>query len=188
MRNFIHLQIRILFFIIILFSISTCDNHDDIEVSPKSYFSFTYNGKPYNLGEFNIGSGGVLGPEHDWIAGASYIWINRPDIFGGVILYKDVNCTFFSPVNDNLDQLFQCQLTSNGNPVDPIAVYFYKSGSHTFTKEKFSSYKVFDFYTGTYFDQIIYDVNGTFNLELVNSENKIIRITNGKYNFKQGGG
>ncbi|RVT76500.1 hypothetical protein EOD40_08315 [Flavobacterium sufflavum] len=172
----------------IQFFLTSCDTNDDNTEIPKSYFSFTYNGKQYDLGEFNNGTGGVVGPEHPWIALDNFIWINRPDIFGGVILFKDTNCTFFSPVHNNLDQLFQCQLTLNGIPIDPVSVYFYKSGNQTYTSKIYSTYKVFDFFTGKWYEQTIFDINGTFDLELINSENKIIRITNGKYNIKRGGG
>nr|WP_314897171.1 hypothetical protein [uncultured Flavobacterium sp.] len=186
MKNFIHPQIRILFFCIILFTLTTCENTDDT-VPYQSSFSFTYNGKQYNLGEHKIGPyGGVLGPEQEWLVSTdgSSIWINRPDIFGGVIKYKDPNCTFLSPVHDDVANLYECQLTSNGNPIDSIVVYFYKSGNHTFSYENCITKKVIDFYTGGSYNQTNCDIIGTFDLKLVNAENKIISITNGKYKFK----
>lgn len=176
--------IYLLLMSITLFSLASCDSKDD-KANPKSYFRFTYNGQQYDLGEFNVGAGGVLGPDHAWIALDHFIWINRPDIFGGVILFKDTDCTFFSPIHNNIDLLFQCQLTSNGILIDPSSVYFYKSGNHTFTRKIYSTYKEFDFNTGIWYEHNIYDINGTFDLELVNSENKIIKITNGKYNQKR---
>lgn len=169
------------------FLLTSCDTNDD-QAIPKSYFSFTYNNQQYNLGEFNVGSGGAIGPEHPWIALNNFIWINRPDIFGGVILFKDPNCTFLSPVNNNINQLFECQLSSNGTAVDPASVYFYKSGNHTYTSKEISTYKQFDFNTGTWYEYPLFAINGTFDLELVNSENKSIRITNGKYYQRRGGG
>lgn len=171
--------IYIIYVFTIYFVLTSCDTNDDNDTL-KSYFSFTYNSKKYNLGEFNVGAGGAIGPEHPWIALNNFIWINRPDIFGGVILFRDPNCTFLSPINNNLNQLFECQLTSNGNTID-AAVYFYKSGSHTSTSTKHSTYRQFDFNTGTWYVGVINEINGTFNLELVNSENKTISITNGKY-------
>ena len=179
MKKFIFSLIKAFCFSVLLFTLPGCKK----EVNPQTFFSFTYNGKQYNFGEHKVGpNGGSIGPEQEWLADDG-VWINRPDIFGGIINYRGPDCTFLSPVINDIVSLYNCQLTSNGIPVDSVSVYFYKSGNHIFKYENCITKSVYDIVNGRNIDERTCDVIGTFDLELVNKENRIIRITGGKYKY-----
>lgn len=171
------------FFSGLIFLTSSCKKEATKE--PTTYFSFMYNGKLYTFGEHNVGPyGGALGPEQEWVAGEEGIWINRPDIFTGIISFRGSNCTFFTPVSTDLYNLFNCQLSPNNNPVDSVAVYFYKSGINSVNYQNCVTKSIYDIVSGSYYNQTVCDAMGTFNLELMNKENKTIRLTDGKYKYK----
>ncbi len=146
--------------------------------------SFLYNGKQYIIVNKINYPGGAVGAEQQWLVKSDgSIWINRQDIFGGVISYGDSSCTFLSPVHNDLNNLFHCQLTTDGAAVDSTVVYFYKSGNNQFTVDNCVSKTIWDIVNGRNITQTTCIHNGTFDLELINNENKIISITNGKYRF-----
>lgn len=171
---------------VVLGTLTACEK-DVTTPIPQTFFSFMYHGKQYNFGDYKIGpDGGALGAEQQWLVrGDGSIWINRQDIFGGVISYGDSNCTFLSPVHNDLNNLFYCQLNTDGAAVDSTAVYFYKSGNNHFTLDNCLSKSGYDIVTGQKYTETTCIQNGTFDLELINKESKIILITNGKYRFNR---
>ena len=136
--------------------------------------SFTYNGTPHTL-PFRDGVA-------EWGIEGSGIFINRPDLFNGIIHFPSPNCAYLDP-NTNGSSLFLasgCQLTSgSGTAIDSVAVYLYQSGSATLTYKNCTQKSEYEPFTGRTVSYDICDANGTFNLVLKNKENKTITITNG---------
>jgi hypothetical protein len=157
---------------------------EPIPIVIQPFLSFMYNGKEYNSEGYEINPWGrAMGTEREWLVTEDgSIWINRPDIFGGVISYGDSNCTFLRPVHNDLD-LFDCHLTIDSAAVDSTAAYFYKSGTKSFAVHDCVTKRVFDYFFGKWYTDVTCIKKGTFDLELINNENKIIRITNGKWEF-----
>ena len=186
MKNHIKVPIQILSLCLLLQVLIACEElvTEPTPIPPKPFFSFMYNGKEYNSGGHEINDGDwAAGFDEEWLVrGDGSIWINRPDIFGGVISYGDSNCTFLRPVHNDLN-LFDCDLTTDSAAVDSTAVYFYKSGNKSYTLDNCVTKTFPDFLWGTTITQKFCIQNGTFDLELINNQNKIILITNGKYRF-----
>lgn len=185
MKNHIKVPVHILFLCALLQVLIACEEFvtEPTPIPPKPFLSFMYNGKEYHSGGNDDMGTYAGGFEQEWLVrGDGSIWINRPDIFGGVISYGDSNCTFLRPVHNDLD-LFDCHLTTDSAAIDSTAVYFYKSGNKSFTLDNCVTKTDYDFFTGQKYTKRICIQNGTFDLELKNNQNKIILITNGKYVF-----
>jgi len=188
MKGYSLLVMRIIYFFLWLITVTSCK---DSEPTPTEFFSFDYKGKQYNLAKHKMpkNGGAMVESEQEWGAyppspNLGRIWINRTDIFGGVISFggsgNGSTCTFFSSV-DNVSDLYACGLRL---PIDSVAVYFFKSGNHNATYENCVVKSGIDLWTGLNYTETICDVLGTFNLDLMNKENKIISITQGKYKFR----
>lgn len=149
-----------------------------------SKFSFTYKGSQYTL-PYRSGIA-------EWgIEGSVGIFINRPDLFNGIIHFPSPNCAYLVPRDNggHLDLTGNCQLiNTSGAPLDSIAVYLYQSGTANVSYKNCRPKTQYDPITGTYFTFDVCDANGTFDLVLKNKENKTIEITNGTfemYSFKR---
>jgi len=140
--------------------------------------SFTYNGTQY-----------VLPYQQGWDFIYSGIIIVRPDIFKGDILFPYSNCAYLDP-NHAVQLSPNCQLTSQGSPIDSVNVYIYQSGSMNISYKNCKDKSGNDPGPGGA-GRFIYelcDIDGTFDLILKNKENKTITITEGKikvYNYKR---
>lgn len=187
MKNHIKVPVQILFLCALLQVLIACEEfvNEPTPIPPQPFFSFMYNGKEYNSGGYVINADWAQGFEQEWsVRGDGSFWINRPDIFGGLISYGDSNCAFLMPVHNDLD-LFDCDLTTDIAAVDSTAVYFYKSGNKSYTLDNCVTKEFYDFFTGKMDPDKFCTQNGTFDLELINNQNKIILITNGKYGFNR---
>ena len=139
----------------------------------KSSLNFNYNGKQYNLTYTNDGA-------QDWGASPNDIYINRPDIFGGIIRLVSPNCGYMEPYESAVYSNANCELTNtSGMPIDSVVVYTYESGAIELTYSNCETKHGYDIITGTNYTYEICDGNGTFRLNLKNKEEKHITITNG---------
>lgn len=139
----------------------------------KSSLDFNYNGKQYYLTYTNDGA-------QDWGASTNDIYINRPDIFGGIIRLVSPNCGYMEPYEGAVYSNANCELTNtSGMPIDSVVVYTYQSGSIELTYSNCETKHGYDIITGTNYTYKICDGNGTFSLNLKNKEDKLIKITNG---------
>ena len=148
-----------------------------------SKISFSFNGNRYVLPQKEGGSEwGIMNN------GAGGIFINRSDIFKGIIYYPHSNCAFFEPDGSSVQIMWDCQLSSNSFPLDSTAVYLYSEGSINLIYKNCQNKTELDPFTGRTIRYDICDVDGTFDLVLKNKENKTIRITDGKlevYNIRR---
>ncbi len=145
-------------------------------------FSFTYNGTEYVL-PYKEGTA-------EWGIENSGIFINRPDLFKGIIHFPYANCAYLDPNANGLyvQLAASCQLTALGMPIDSIAVYLYQTGLVNISYKNCSHKSEYDPYSGRTLSYDVCDADGTFNLILKNKENKTITITEGKleaYSFKR---
>jgi hypothetical protein len=146
----------------------------DTKSPAESKFSFTYNGTQYVLPYKE----GVA----EWGIENSGIFINRPDLFNGVIHFPYANCAYLDPVTNgvSLELETNCQLTASGMPIDSVAVYVYNSGLVNIVYTNCSWKTKYDLFTGNTIQYEVCDAIGTFSLLLRNKENKTISITEGK--------
>lgn len=145
-------------------------------------FSFTYNGTQYVL-LYKEGTA-------EWGIENSGIFINRPDLFNGIIHFPYANCAYLDPNTSGapVQVAPNCHLTASGMPIDSVAVYLYQSGLVNIAYKNCSHKSEYDPYTGSAVSYDVCDADGTFNLILKNKENKMISITDGKleaYSFKR---
>jgi hypothetical protein len=173
------------------FILSGCKKEKNEEL--KWNLSFEHNGKKYDLGrpetDANGGPlwpyGGAIGAFTEWDFAADYVWINRPDIFGGIIKFKGPDCSFFNPAPLTRDNIYimydSCKPAINNTPIDSTAIYFYKAGFATVRSENCVTERKRDIVTGNYYTQTNCDYFGTFEIELVNKEGKSIKLSNGAY-------
>ena len=153
---------------------STSDTPSTSHTPFDGKFSFTYNGKTYTL---PFKEGGTL----EWST-ASGLYINRPDIFNGKIIYLYPNCAWFEPVGTNVEMNNNhCKLDSRGFGIDSVAVYLYESGSVVKYYKNCRTKEQIDYVYGGTSSYQVCDEEGTFNLVLKNKENKTIVITDGKF-------
>jgi hypothetical protein len=183
--------INLFFVFALLFTIIACKKEKNDVL--KWNLSFDYNGKRYDLGRPETDAngaplwpnGGATGAFTEWDFGEDYIWINRPDILGGIIKFKGPDCSFFYPAPLTRDNIYtsydSCKPFINNTSIDSNAVYFYKAGFAKGRSENCITKRIRDITTGNYFTQIDCDYYGTFEVELVNKEGKSIKISNGSY-------
>lgn len=183
--------LQIFFFIsTLLCTVTACKKEKNEDF--KWNLSFDYNGKHYDLGRPQTDAngaplwpyGGAIGAFTEWDFADDYIWINRPDIFGGVIKFKGPDCSFFypSPMNRDIYVLYDsCKPSINNTSIDSTAVYFYKKGFAKSTSQNCITKTIRDIVTGTYYTQTNCDYVGNFDIELVNKDGKSIKLSNGVY-------
>ena len=136
----------------------------------ESEFKFTYNGTQYVL-PLKQGTA-------EWAILDAGIYINRPDLFNGIIYFPHSNCAYLEPQGQSVQMTGNCVLSSSGFPIDSVAVYIYQSGSVNLSYTNCVNKTEYDPYSGQTVTYQVCDVNGTFELTLRNKENKTISITN----------
>jgi hypothetical protein len=134
-----------------------------------SKLSFSYNGTQYSSGP------------GEWECTATSINIFRPDIFNGKIHFLNPHCAYLEPTGTDITSSTDCQLTSWGPPIDSVAVYLYKSGKRIISKKNCSDVTSTDIITGRTSTHTVCDIYGSFDLVLINKENKLITITDGVF-------
>jgi hypothetical protein len=137
-----------------------------------SKFSFSYKGNHYEL-PLKEGTA-------EWGVLESGIFINRPDIFHGVIYFLNSNCAYLEPIGSSVGRGANCVLTQFGLPNDSSAVYIYSSGSVFVSKSNCQSHSEYDPYSGSTIQYDVCDGQGAFSLTLKNNDNHSIVITDGK--------
>lgn len=154
-----------------------------VETSPEQQdsFSFKYNGITYNgLNNGGMTGNGISGPVEN-------IFIKGPGSLNNTIYFytHQPGCAFMIPDNAGAwgIQYSNCQLTLGSGPIDSAQVYFYRSGSISYTVSNCVHKKiVVPQPPGT----IEYDectITGNFNLTLGNNNNQTIEITDGAFTF-----
>lgn len=145
-----------------------------------STFSFTYRGTHYELPlKEGISEWGIL---------EAGIFINRPDIFPGVVFFPNSNCAYLDPTGSSIERAANCVLTQFGLPIDSSTVYIYSAGSVRLDYSNCTAHSEYDPYTGSTVHYDVCDATGTFQLTLKNNNNDSIVITDGKieqYSFRR---
>jgi hypothetical protein len=165
----------LLLYVLVLTTACKKTSASDSNSPANSKFSFIYNGTQYVL-PYKEGTA-------EWGIENSGIFINRPDLFNGIIHFPYANCAYLDPNTNGLSvQLAaNCQLTASGMPIDSVAVYLYQSGLVNISYRNCSHKSEYDPYTGSTVSYDVCDANGTFDLILKNKENKTISINDGKF-------
>jgi hypothetical protein len=140
--------------------------------------SFEYNGITYsNMGNTNLAD--VI-PFNDL-----GIFINMPDIFGGYISFPRNGCAYldpnyFSVYEDAGCKLYTIDTIGNHGVIDSEKVYIYKSGNLNLETTDCETIYGTNISTGQPLNRTTCRVTGTFDLELQNKFQQVIKITNGK--------
>ena len=137
-----------------------------------SKFSFTYKGSHYDL-PLKDGTA-------EWGIWESGIFINRPDIFHGVVYFPNSDCGYLEPDGSHIEKAANCLLTQYGLPIDSSTVYIYSAGTVSIGYSNCSSHSEYDIYSGTTIPYEVCDAQGTFALTLKNNNNDSMAITDGK--------
>jgi len=137
-----------------------------------SKFSFSYNGNHYDL-PLKQGTA-------EWGIMEAGIFINRPDIFNGVVYFPNSNCAWLEPAGSPVERSANCVLTQSGLPIDSSAVYLYSAGKAVIGYSNCSSHSEYDPYSGSTIQYDVCDAQGTFSLTLKNNSDDSVVITDGK--------
>lgn len=153
--------------------------------SYETQINFTYNGQQYSrtapstiLKDYIIVQSFYLSVN---FAGLNII--DQNNLLGGDITISSLNpgpiqCAYMKPRGSYVAATGgNCsQLHSGGNPIDSVAVYWYESGSLSY------SYSDCQVLTGTIVPgQKDCAISGTFDLVLTNKNNQKMRLTNGSF-------
>ena len=163
---------------VLLFSCSKQRDDDVQNKDPK--FSFEFNGTKYNgpnIGGIIIYNGTMDG-----------VFITREDLFGGTInFYRNSSmsndCAYLTPTGQQFVLQQPGCILNNGNPIDSVLVFLYRSGSINYSTSNCTRKRVPDLVFGGYLEYDECDVTGTFSLTLGNKNNQTIVITNGSFTF-----
>jgi len=157
--------------IIILFCLAGCKKTNDGHTASDNEFSFNYNGSQYKLAPINF----------EYSVDSMHIQISRPDIFDGVINFQKPDCAYYATNNELVNVSGNCHLTKgSGLPIDSAAVYIYKTGSLNVVYSNCSSTSLTDL-SGRPVTAQYCDMEGSFDLTLKNSENKLVTISDGHF-------
>jgi hypothetical protein len=142
-------------------------------------FSFEYNSKTYN--ETIVNNTTDCGLEFNGAYDAIGVIIDKPNVFGGKIIFHTPDCAYIVP-STNWDMDENCSINAHGESYDSSSVYYYKSGSFMSTKSNCVEKSGTDIYTNLPYRYMICDYLGTFSLILENKKGETIEITNGSFN------
>lgn len=163
--------------IVVLFSCGKKSDSGNEEKKPT--ISFKFNGKTYEITE-GVGLG-IYDNRFDRII------IRRPDLFAGIIHFHTNsslvnNCAYMVPDDQYYMHRPGCILSNNGNPIDSVKVYLFRSGTITNQvsncrpqRERTAA--------GTWVEYDLCDITGTFSLTLGNKNNQTIVLSNGTFAF-----
>ncbi len=151
----------------------TCKKSADTGSPQDSYFNFTVNGTAHSL-PFKEGIS-------EWSITNNSIYINRPDIFNGIINFPKDGCAYLEPVGSSVVADDNCHLTQYGLPIDSSTVYIFEKGAKSINYTNCRSGTTFDPDTGAPIPYEVCDVDGSFFLTLKNRENKTIEIVEGSF-------
>ena len=166
-------RIRLLGLLVLSGISLTCKKSSDNKSAQDSFFNFTVNGTPHSL-PYKEGIA-------EWSIINSSIYINRPDIFNGVIYFPYENCAYLEPPGSNVEADNDCHLTQNGLTIDSAAVYIFENGTKSINYTNCRSGTTLDPDTGGPIPYEVCDVDGSFFLTLKNNENKKIEIVEGSF-------
>jgi hypothetical protein len=179
MRKLLLLRLSYSFLALLLFACKKDADQTD-KTAYDSKFSFNYKGNRYVL-PLKQGTA-------EWGIMEAGIFINRPDIFQGVVYFPSSNCAYFEPTGSSVQRGANCELTQFGSPIDSSAVYIYSAGTVFVGYENCTNHSEYDPYSGSTIQYEVCDAQGTFSLTLRNTNNDSIVITDGKlelYNYRK---
>jgi hypothetical protein len=142
-------------------------------------FTFEYNSKTYNKTLINNVADCSLdfNDNHDAIG----VTIEKPDIFGGKIIFYAPDCACLVP-STNWDMDENCSINAHGESFDSSEVYYYKYGSFKSTKSNCVEKSGIDIFTNLPYKYMLCDFLGSFSLILENKRGETIEISNGSFN------
>ncbi len=179
MKKLLLLRVSYCFLALLLFA---CKKNADqkSKTAYDSKFSFSFKGNNYTL-PFKEGTA-------EWGIMEAGVFINRADIFPGVIYFPNSNCAYLEPAGSSVERAANCILTQYGLPIDSSAVYLYSSGTVFVGYSNCESHSEYDPFSNSTIHYEICDAEGSFELTLKNKNNDSIVITNGKlelYNLRR---
>src|SRR4030095_6184356 len=146
-----------IFFLMVLPNCNKENENEDQINKPK--ISFEFNGKKY---EITDGAGIML-----YNNAFEAIMISRSDLFGGTITFHESSsnqyCAYLSPTGQYINWNPGCMLKNNGNAIDSVQVYLYRTGTLNYTKSNMK-HKKERTSMGTWVEYDVYDLTGTFSL------------------------
>ena len=170
-------MLRLLTAIFLFIFFSNCKKESENENPPKEHkISFEFDGKKY---EMTTGVGIMISNDE-----FQAILIGRPDLFGGTIYFhkpsSNQNCAYLSPTDQSVNWTPGCILQVNGNAIDSVQVYLYRSGTLTYTKSNIKHMRSRTS-AGTWIEYNVADLTGTFSLTLANKNDQTITLTKGSF-------
>ena len=150
--------------------------------SYETNIQFTYNGQAYSRTSPSRILNDVIIVQNEFLlVNFTGLIIEDPALFGGriPILTRNpgpIQCAFLQPTGGDVSPGTNCQLNSGGNPIDSVAVYWYESGSLSFTYTDCKQVTA-----AIVPGQKDCAISGQFDLTLTNKNNQKIRLTNGSF-------
>lgn len=170
-------NLTFLFFAVFsLVSLISCRKDTGLALIVEDKITYTYNGQQYTSNT----AGCILSQLVGWQGGSPILGfyglaIDNPAILGGKVWLvgstsNPWNCGYLEPTGISVQRgMGNCDLRTNGGPIDSVAVYLYESGSLQISSNECTS--------GTGYCK----VTGTFDVTLVNKNGQRIVLTNGSF-------
>ncbi|MEP6700008.1 MAG: hypothetical protein ABJA85_01780 [Bacteroidota bacterium] len=179
MNSLLKLSSTTIFTIILL---TSCKKYS-LSVSYETKIGFIYNGQQYErTSPSRIQTDVIVVQGTPLFVNFYGLSIEDQNLFGGSINIISPNpgpiqCAYFRPAGMSVSSFGpNCILTNGGNPIDSLQVYWYESGSLSF------SYSDCRDLTGTTVPgQRDCGITGNFDLMLTNKNNQKIKLTNGYF-------
>jgi len=170
---------------IVAFSACKKDHGDNSVPDSPNRITFEYNGTLYS----NVGDSFLVNLTTPSSGDPGLVFL-MPNVFGGNISFPRTGCAYLVPEYQYLFiegqpgcNLVATDTAGNYEAIDSERVYIYKSGNLDLRKTNCKSVSGTDWLFGP-FSYLTCRVIGTFDLELQNKSQHIIKITNGKVDVK----
>ena len=169
------------FYFLLILAFAGCDKDEEIR-SYETKINYTYSGQNQSSTSSRILTDVFFVSNTLIIANFTGLEISAPPGFtGSIFIFSTgggtINCAYLQPNGISVGGTgTNCILHTGGNPIDSVNVYWYESGSLTYSYND-----CFDIGNATIPGQKDCAVNGNFNLTLTNKNNQKIVLTNGSF-------
>ena len=167
--------------LIVAFTACKKDHGNNSTSESPNLITFEYNGTIYSNKSDSVPLANLTSPAN----GDPGLVIWMPNVFGGNISFPRTGCAYLIPeYNLFVYELPGCNLVAtdtagNYQAIDSERVYFYKSGNLDLRRTDCKTVSGTDLLFGPFSYQTC-RIIGTFDLELQNKSQQVIKITNGK--------
>ncbi len=169
---------------ILIFSLTACkkDHGNNSNSDSPNLITFEYNGTIYSNMSDSVPLANLTSPAN----GDPGLVIWMPNVFGGNISFPRTGCAYLIPeyqyvfINEQPGcTLVATDTAGNYQAIDSERVYLYKSGNLDLRRTDCKTISGNDLFFGPFSYQTC-RIIGTFDLELQNKSQQVIKITNGK--------